>query len=333
MKKYRLMQNTNHLEIKEYKKNKSKFKKIKLSSGIVAVSLAVFTITKPQTFVNNIQYITYAVNEIFTDSNDIENLDSKTLKEIQEFENKLSENIPLEYLKNYYNNIRDLKYYNNPNDLKKFWGTKGYYSIKANRMVNIFSQKHIKFHELMHMASSNNKYSGFSDGKTAIGITEGYTEYLVLKLFEDDIETMFAYSKEIEVIEVLNKIIGEDKMMKYYFTNDLESLKNDLCNIWGTEKDVDKLIENIDIYTTKKEYRKLDDIGRSLIKYSYLSEIKKNNSLTIDKKFKYLLDGLHYKYDFKELENEVLDEIYNELNINKIKVTIDFVEKNDNTKK
>lgn len=331
MKKFKLVRENKYNKIKDNNQNTSKFKKIKLSSGIILVSLAAFAITNSQTFVSNVQDITYIANEIFTDTNDIENLDSNTLEEIEEFENKLSENIPLEYLKNYYDNIKDLKYYNNPNDLNKFFGTEGYYSIKANRMVNISSHKHIKFHELMHMAASNNKYSGFSDGKTAIGISEGYTEYLLLKLFGDEIETMFAYSKEIEIIEGLNQIIGEDKMMKYYFTNDLESLKKDLCNIYENEKVVDKLIKDIDVYTTKKEYGKLDDIGRSLIKYSYLSEIKNNNNLTIDKKFKYLLDGLHYNYDFDELENEVLEEICRDLNIDKNNIS--FVEKSENTQK
>ena len=331
MKNYKIVHDNKYVKCKNNKN--SNLLKLKITSGIIGVSLIAFTIANPQIFVSNIQDITYTVNEIFTDSNDIENLDSNTLEEIKEFENKLYENIPTEYLNNYYTNIKDLKYYNNPNDLNKFFDNKGYYSINANRMVNISSHKHIKFHELIHMAASNNKYSGFSDGKTAIGITEGYTEYLVLKLFEDDIETMFAYSKEIEVIEVLNKIIGENKMMKYYFTNDLESLKQDLCNIWGTEKNVDKLINDIDIFTRTKEYEKLDDIGHSLIKYSYLSEIKKNNGLTIDKNFKYLLDGLHYNCDFEELENEVLDEICRELHINKDNITFDFIEKNDNLKK
>jgi len=331
VKNYKIVRDNKYVSCKNIER--TNLLKIKITLGLIYISLIAFTITNSQTFVSNIQVITYTVNEIFTDSNDIENLDSNTLKEIKEFENKLSKNIPTEYLKNYYDNIRDLKYYNNPNDLNKFLGTEGYYSIKANRMVNISSNKHIKYHELMHMATSNNKYSGFSDGKTAIGITEGYTEYLLLKLFGNEIETMFAYSKEIEVIEVLNKIIGEDKMMKYYFTNDLESLKQDLCNIWGTENDVNKLIKDIDTYTLKHEYEKLDDIGRSLIKYSYLSEIKKNNSLTIDKKFKYLLDGLHYKYDFEQIETEVLAEICNELHINKDNTTFDFIEKNDNIKK
>lgn len=321
MNKYKLTRDNCYKEYKA-KINKKEIDVIKLRivNGVLGVASLALVISNPQNFVNAFQNIGYCVNETFTDTSDICNLDPIILEDFEFFENKLLENIPIEYLENYNNNIKDLKYYNNSNDLNKFFDVSGYYSVTWNRLVNISYDKayrHILFHELMHLASTRDKKCGFATKKHAVGLTEGYTEYLVLKFFDEDIETVFAYTKEKIIVNILNKLIGENKMIKYYFTNDIESLKQDLCNIWGTEKDIAKLIQDIDKYTLKKDNEKLNDITCTLMKYVYMDQIKKNHSLNIDVKLESKLEALKYNCEYSDLKSKVLNELEKEIKIGK----------------
>lgn len=303
MNKYNLVRNNNYVFYKKNKEHKNKFKKIKLSCGIIFISIALIT---PKNLLNNIQSIYYNINESLNDNNDINNLDPNILKYFEQFENKLLDNIPYEYLNNYYNNISTLKYYNNPNDLNKLFNFKinAYYNSIANRIVCLSDTemiKHVLFHELMHMASTNKYKSGFKTLTIGSGLDEGYTEYLIQKYFDND---FIAYSEEVKIIKILNQIIGENKMMKYYFTNDLDSLKHDLSNIYGTEKNAHELLLNIDKYNKSRNKDILNDITYSLMKYSYHFE-KNNGNSEINPTLRIELYNLYDGDNFNKLEKKL----------------------------
>ncbi|MBQ7140035.1 MAG: hypothetical protein IJO32_00865 [Bacilli bacterium] len=306
MKHYKLIHKNKNVEYKNYKNGN--ILKLKIGLGILSVSLTAFSIANPEVFIDNTQNVIYTVNEFFSDSGNIENLDTTNQEYLKEFENKLYSNIPSQYLKNYNNNINNLKYYNNNNDLNKIVGTSGYYDVKTNRMVNILSNRHVIFHELMHMASSNGKYCGFSNGKTAIGLTEGYTEYLVKFLFPDK---YIGYPKEVQIIKILNSIIGEEKIMQYYFTNNLEGLKKDLISIYGTQKDVDNLIKLIDNYNITNDDKILSEIAQLLLKYCYSHQQKQESNFEIDTNIRIFIYNMYNNDNFNELEENVKEEITN----------------------
>lgn len=329
MDKYKIVRENKYNEIKTKPKKSNKVKII-ISYGILCISLNAFI--NPKNFLQNIQNTYYFINEFISDKSELNNLDSHILQDIQYFEKQILDIIPNEYLNNYYNNISTLKYYNNPYDLRKFLNSAGYYDAKWNRLVNItdYNSKQygrVIFHELMHMASTtNNGMIGFMNKKgQGIGLMEGYTEYLVLKYFGKKINYTFenphAYFVEVQIARIISLIIGEDKMLKYYFTNDMDNLKQNLCNIWGTKEEVDKLIANIDEYTLKKDKEKLASISESLMKYAYTDLINNygynwgNSAYYFE--YNNILQKLCHNNNFGELELKVLSEISEKLQLDK----------------
>lgn len=169
----------------------------------------------------------------------------KTLgNEILEFKNilqtKLS-HVNLNYLFNNLNNIeintQKLQLYNFIFNRK----ASGMYKISKNLIyVSKDGELDALYHELFHMSSSiiNKKrdimFSGFSQHSKkknysiGIGINEGYTQLLTKRYFDDVYEIRDAYVFEVGIAEMLEKIIGKDKMEFLYFKADLYGLVKEL---------------------------------------------------------------------------------------------------------
>lgn len=121
--------------------------------------------------------------------------------------------------------------------------------IKKDNSQNI---EETLYHELLHAASSRKKdgiyFIGFMQDPPTIGvaINEGYTELLNQRYFQKDKEDKYVmYHYEVAVVEILELIIGKEKMTSLYFNNDLKGLVEELSKYQDIDK-IKEFISNLD---------------------------------------------------------------------------------------
>ena len=173
------------------------------------------------------------------------------------------------YNTNLYNNLNNLFIIVNHSSRNEYEGEYDdqhniiYISIPIGKEYKVNEEvKDTLFHELLHVAShnKNKKYSGFNHDLNVLGaktlgrgINEGYTEYLLLKYFRPNSISGFYYD-EIRIVKELEKIIGKDKMIDYYFNGNLYDLIIDLSKNNNYEEII-SLIKDIDllVFNNKEE--------------------------------------------------------------------------------
>ena len=84
--------------------------------------------------------------------------------------------------------------------------------------VNDNDCKHILMRELLNIISAKDNFTGFNKDNAYEALNIGYTERLANFLVGN--ETDSEYEDEIVASNLLEKIIGEDKIFNAYFTND-----------------------------------------------------------------------------------------------------------------
>lgn len=197
---------------------------------------------------------------------DISQIASKKLKEATlEFANLMIETFPSDCLINFYNNINEAKIKRDISVL--LLSSSGVFSVKSNK-IRVCTISSI-YHELFHMASSTYddnlklSYSGFKqysyDKKSNIrsigmGINEGYTELLTQRYFGQKYKIPKTYLCEIEIVDKLEKIIGQKKMENLYLTANLPGLISELMK-YASEDEIAKFISGVDLI-----WRHSDDI-------------------------------------------------------------------------
>ena len=186
---------------------------------------------------------------------------NKPILEFIEVFNKYFE----KYNANLYNNLSNLHIVVNHSYGNEYEGEHDdkhnaiYISIPIGRKYELNEEvKDTLFHELLHVASNNiqKNYSGFHHDINILGaktlgrgINEGYTEYLLIKYFRPNTISNFYYD-EIRIVKELEKLIGKDKMIDYYFNGNLYDLILDLSKnnnyeeIISLIKDIDLLVLN-----------------------------------------------------------------------------------------
>ncbi len=78
--------------------------------------------------------------------------------------------------------------------------------------------KHILMRELLNIITAKDNYTGFNKDNAYEALNIGYTERLTNFLVGNETES--EYEDEIVASNLLEKIIGDDKMFNAYFTND-----------------------------------------------------------------------------------------------------------------
>lgn len=78
--------------------------------------------------------------------------------------------------------------------------------------------KHILMRELLNIITAKDNFTGFNKDNAYEALNIGYTERLANFLVGN--ETDSEYEDEIVASNLLEKIIGEDKIFNAYFTND-----------------------------------------------------------------------------------------------------------------
>ena len=206
------------------------------------------------------------------------------------------------------NNIRKIKVANkNP-----FTTEKALYDLSFNIIyLSDVNDKATIFHELLHAATTivkkNSIHSGFafySDTTSlGVGINEGYTEFLVERLF--GYKNKNEYNIQKEVVKLVEDIIGRKKMMRFYFSSSLELLIKELQK-YISLSDITCLITLIDkIYNSDYKKIKRDDIVEleRLIVTIYSSKYKTmllNKEIDEDAYFRYISRYLDRLEDFDD---------------------------------
>ena len=194
---------------------------------------------------------------------------------INEFINVFDNNFE-QYNNNLYSNLRTLHIVINRTKNNEYEGEYNeyentiYISIPSSEEYQVNSQvRDTLFHELLHVASTNvnKKYSGFDHQvnitgtkKIGRGINEGYTEYLLLKYFTPN-HTYNYYNEEVRITKELEKIIGKEKMIDYYFTGNLYKLIKDLSKNNEYSQIID-LIKDIDYLALRDKEKVLDKVKK-----------------------------------------------------------------------
>lgn len=156
---------------------------------------------------------------------------------------------------------------------------KGVYYVEDNEIsLRDKIDNVVLFHELMHSITSYNAdenylYSGFSQRniktKETIGVAlnEGYTQYLVEKFFDIELEkNRGIYSFEKNIAELLEILIGTD-MQSYYFQANLHGLVESLER-YISKKEIEEFIQAFDFFS-KNHHKNLINIkSKKLLEYA-----------------------------------------------------------------
>ena len=219
---------------------------------------------------------------------------------VSNFINTLSSIYPKEYLKNLYMNINSLTIKKRTSML---FNVGGCYSSITNT-IKITESDYV-YHELMHMASrpfDSKLVSGF---KNCHALTEGYTELLTARHFQNNKPN--AYFLEVKIAEILENIVGPG-MTKLFFEADGLGLVKELKKL-SSEKEILEFFKNFDYMSivsrdldknieqnTKlfKEY--LKDVYNYLTKIYFVSLMAK------------LEEGKITEEEFHEMQNKFLEE-------------------------
>lgn len=254
-----------------------------------------------------------------------------------------------EYLENLYSNLANSKIINNK-VLQKLILEKGVtggsFLTRRNNYVILGNKEELvnnnailtPYHELFHLITTSVEDEstariGLQINDFGMGLNEGYTENLTKRYFgylsNNDYE---AYGHFTWFSNMLEEIIGKEKMEKYYFNMDMEGLVDELIN-YIPKSDVFRFIDNIDnLFISEDELFEIEkafahkereedkeiintcyEVNRELLNKIYgqflVINCYKESKLGIETDFKERNDLIKEKFDREE---EIYQEYYKE---------------------
>ena len=287
------------------------------------------------------------------DQIDLERLkDSVTYDYIDIFCNRLLSRVNNDYLTCFYNNINELKV-----EFRDFENSHVKGEYHGNNTIYVGNNfEEIIFHELTHMASSKVQRrvicTGFlqqnKNHMIGIGLDEGYTQLETERNFSD-YKVLPAYELLVHYCKMLENVLGEETLKKYYYTANLYGLIDhmksytSINNIMQFINDMDLLKKQI--YSEKHGvfqgvlyrnavdtiYRLNDFMFRiNMIKITRLEEFDLINKEESDKlKYAFLrkcVDALVisnkryeiYGRDYENVFNNTFEEVIDQIEIEKV---------------
>lgn len=203
---------------------------------------------------------------------------------IDEFIEMLEKNFKKEVLEHFYQNISTLKLVKKKRMPSHIVGA---FNFEKNEILYrkdaVDDLDYTLFHEFFHLASCHGRRVGFHDytANCGWGINEGYTEFLTVKNFGLD-EDSIGYLFEISVANILNSVIGEEKMIDLYTEANLFGLSLSLDH-YLQKRETSDFIHKLDHFTSiTTEFSLFQKIP--LIKH-YLSSITKDISNLLAKMY------------------------------------------------
>ncbi len=207
------------------------------------------------------------------------------------FINTLENNFNNENLAFLYHNLENLQILS-IDDLKKLSRsitnkTMATYDA-INNIIYLNKKRNLTiFHELFHVSSSyfdkekNTIYSGFSQIKKnnfiGKGLTEGYTQYLTEKYFQDNYNLLSSYPYEKGISKNIEYIIGNTNMESLYLNANLLGLINSL-NQYNNIDNIYKFIYNIDFIMHYLEQDKISNYATNIL----IKKLKEINVFLIE---------------------------------------------------
>lgn len=276
---------------------------------------------------------------------DYSRIDSEKIRSMMtEFSKTLIKNFPEDALINFYNNINEVNI--RKNILILLSSTSGLYYEGKNQIRYAISSS--VYHELFHMASSYYDprthvfYSGFRQvhnltqpskrTKIGEGITEGYTELLAHRYFDNNKKMPWSYNFETKVMSFLEDIIDSKKLEKLYLKADLMGFINSLEK-YISDEEILSFISSVDYInkyaglitvlknTTIQEYVRNAYqflLKAYMIKQKQLYENGEIDAQTFMERaysyfFKINISTIVAGHSYNHLDNNSLQEIYEEV--------------------
>lgn len=254
------------------------------------------------------------------------------------FYDVLNKEVPNFDLSFFGNNILDLTF----KTKEKIKGTTvGFYDASDNKMHMQENYLNIIYHELFHLASSNERngivYSGFKQfnrekRNIGVGLNEGYTDLLSYRYFSKynyNFSNCYNYKICVYYSRLLETIVGRDKMQQLYSKGDLKGLINEL-ELYSNKSEILDFIKNLDLiflYFYNKNIKtdtfnylqnSFEDCSLFLIKcYCNKSIINGIYDNLLNDRVNSFIDLLNYKiYDNK-------NNCYNLINVPKLRKSLD----------
>ena len=235
---------------------------------------------------------------------------------------------PIAY-RNLYNNLETItiRYTNIEDRLRlKGIGADSCYNCEENLMllneefVNSEDYKHILIHELLHVASFNEKNMGFESlyAKKGLSFNEGMTEHLKQEILNDNTKGFYIYSNDINNIMLLSAIIPIEKLTNLYFTDGLLGIIQEYLNQVGKENNLENLIINMDAeFDMRVRQDKFDNEYKDEYIKIFIDDISKMNFETdeqIISTIKLINDFIRCQYNTTTAPLSIKDSISNSIN-------------------
>lgn len=161
-------------------------------------------------------------------------------------------------------------------------------------------------HELLHLSTldKDTGICGFHNNGTGLGLNEAYTQLLTERYFNESVGK--SYFIETKLINILEQVIGQDNMEKYYFNVSINSLINELSK-YENESNIVKFINDMD---------KLLKVDINYIENPTIEQVKEFQGL-ISNLCNFLLSCIKNKIDILISLNQTdkAIEFYNNLNL------------------
>lgn len=259
--------------------------------------------------------------EVIRKVNDIDEkkiLEQQFAPSIIEFINTIKQNISDSDLALFYNNFNNVKTsVKNFRILNLIFGE--YIGAQWAPLKNIIelspdNYKSTINHELFHVSTtyidpnSNVIFCGFSQlqikkGNKQIGegLNEGYTQYLTEKYFPSD-SLLIAYPYEKRIAEIVELIVGQEKMQSLYFNANLKGLI-DVLKQYSSEENVYNFITTLDFLNKHLTDKKLISNSNEI----RLNSLKSVNSFLIQTYInKLILEHPNKTIDTKEIFDKLV---------------------------
>ena len=158
--------------------------------------------------------------------------------------------------------------------------TEGQYVPKSNTIELSKDTYNLTInHELFHVLTTvldkdtDMLYCGFQqinrkNEQIGIALNEGYTQYLTEKYFGDNTQYINAYVYEKRIAEILETIIGEEKMHSFYFNTDLNGLVQYLSNYESLDE-IYRFINTLDFLQKHCNDKYLTKKSKNIMKSGY----------------------------------------------------------------
>lgn len=217
-------------------------------------------------------------------------------KSLMEFINVFNNNFSEKYSERLEQNLHTIKIAKRSKLFrkKKDKSISGTYNSNKNEII-LYEDDSFP-HELFHVSSSlitpaskswleNYDFIGFRDGFMGKGLNEGYTQLLSERFFD----TEKTYIRLVEIVKVLEYIIGEEKMRDFYFDIGLKGLIDEMVKYF--KQDDYYCIENLITNTNKLCVRNIGKEADYLVVQIYGTLFNLYANKLVDEVNNDLIDG------------------------------------------